>query len=80
MDLPVQTYALPDGATIDRDGTETQPYWTVNHFMLRLSIDREWDVKPLPSSRDAEWIARHAFATPEAAYQAYLDERAVPPF
>lgn len=72
LNLPVKSYELPNGATINRDGTAEQEYWTVTHFGFRLSRNGDWDYQPVPSERSLEWILEHAFKTPEEAYIAFV--------
>lgn len=41
--------------------------YIVRWAALRLSVSGSWDDEPLPSSRSDRWIARHTFASLEAA-------------
>lgn len=72
MNLKAKMYALPDNATINRDGPDEAPYWTVTRYNLRLSQSGEWDYQPLPSSRTEEWIAAHSFDSVESAYECFV--------
>jgi hypothetical protein len=72
MNLKIKAYALPDGSTINLDGPDDKPYWTVTHYSNRLSHDGTWDYEPLPSSRTEEWIRNHSFDSVEEAYECFM--------
>ena len=70
--LKIKMYALPDDSTINLDGPDEAPYWTVTRHNLRLSRDGTWDYEPLPSSRTEEWIRNHSFDSVESAYECFV--------
>lgn len=58
-------------AFIERAGVDT---WAIrNQFGECMAHDGEWSDEPLPSARDADYLAVHRFPSAEAAANAYRD-------
>jgi hypothetical protein len=74
LDMPVAAYDASDTVQIvacrQRDGSRL---WAVrDSFGSVLANDGQWEYEPLPSSRDAEFLARCRYLSPLAARDAYM--------
>ena len=63
--VPV-AYDAGGGITIHRTRQEPEA-WAVRRDLDSLALDGTWDHEPAPSDRTQEWLARHRFASAEAA-------------
>ena len=66
--VPV-AYDAGGGITIHRTRQEPEA-WAVRRDLDSLALDGTWDHEPAPSDRTQEWLARHRFASAEAAAHA----------
>ena len=66
--VPV-AYDAGDDITIHRTRQEPEA-WAVRRDLDCLALDGTWDHEPTPSDRTQEWLARHRFASAEAAAHA----------
>lgn len=76
----VSCYRLPDDARIEEvQSAKGGATWAVrNRFCECLNHQGEWELEPLPSSRDDAFLARCRFPTPEAAYATWEAHRDQP--
>ena len=66
--VPV-VYDAGGGVTIHRTRQDPEA-WAVRRDIDCLALDGTWSYEPKPSSRTEEWLARHRFASAEAAAHA----------
>ena len=66
--VPV-VYDAGDGIMIHRTRQDPEA-WAVRRDLECLALNGAWDYEPAPSDRTQEWLARHRFASVEAAAHA----------
>jgi hypothetical protein len=72
LPLPVAAYALPDGALLERCGQADGSFlWAIRRTGSVLSTDGQWEFEPMPSGRDAEFLARCRYASAELAFEVW---------
>lgn len=79
LSAPVPTrFDAGDGTTIERTSAIGAPQarWAVRNCGMCLSIEGVWEVEPMPSSRDASFLAGFRFTSVEAAWAAIQADRA----
>jgi hypothetical protein len=72
-DLPILAYDLGNNVKLER---VRGPYgWAIRNEAGSVlgKTDDEWEWEPQPSSRDEAFYERCRYATPEEAYQRYLN-------
>lgn len=74
LPLAVAAYALPGDGVIERclqrDGSFK---WAVRRSPgVCMTQDGEWEFEPMPSSRDADFMARCRYESAEVAYATWL--------
>lgn len=67
--LPVQSYALPCGGTLERVARRDGSFqWAIRRNGACLNREGDWEWEPRPSERDDAFFDRCRFDTPEEAY------------
>lgn len=71
--LDVAAYALPFGGQIERCSLRDGSFrWAIRRSMGCMNKLGEWEHEPMPSNRDAEFMARCRFESAEIAYAVWV--------